>query len=1338
MKRYLKHIFLSLTLCVLAASCMEELDSPQPAPGSDALTLVPRVTSFANRYVTKAGYGTDETKITSLAVLVFNEDGDLVHIQEGSNTGGISTLTLNKSMLNSPEQDGKLDNATLVMIANAGLDTIKAADGKSISDNRSDLTLDGLNAYTFHFEEGQTVVTSLGDGFTGFPMIGTATADLTPTSSVQSAIEVKLQILYAKVNFSITVAEGGENQNLVDPKFTLSGYTVNNVSMRTSYAAPAEGAATASDEYAYTEAGFSGNTAGTATMNGTPVTFTFYVAESRYEHGSDLKGIYPDDSWLTSEHYDEYKQQYKPKIAEVSTGKPGTGLATYVTLSGTYNDYRGTAWTVSYDVYLGKDNSQNFEVDRNSEYTNIITIKGIRNNDSYGENQVWFDHRVDVSETTDHSSYVTITRETLVDAHFEVRPLRVKLPDNIDRVLLYLPKYSDNNNQQIEETVDGEGENWIAVENNNGRVKDITVYSSNGKRKYFTTSLIKQLYLENNDETYGVRTNEIAGDEREGQKYIQLFDGDCAWIYIDENASEQMRTAEIELVFYDTDFKELDEKEVFVIKQKGLHKVGSYYVEEYEEYLHTYDSQDLYTNPLTDYTQQGLKWGLADKAISKSQYVRSTTLGQPVPGYEYDYFHSEDVRANSSYSVMDVSEVSVDMSKNIGLHFTNNAGVSQEMTIIDMNTRPSSAIQYCLSKNKFRVDESDEEAHTMDVHWYLPDVYEMTQILSDGKETFADFKANAYWTSQPSWTTSTWDTYISEDVKNARGVSLDAIASVVDGEIYQGTNFSRTAQNRIRCAYSPEGIPSVNFSGNRAPEGIGAMHFYMRAWKEWDTKEPGYFYWDWYKNIKEKKASIGEYTLEDTYAFPKVSSDDPDNVFGGYKEGYGFKKDPSNSDNWKTEIIDETLNDYTNQITLHTWPGLTTSNVVEKQTLRQVTYYTLEGTKEESTGSTVTKYREYDGDITSGGLKHLDHLLGESDLSIEFYEGDNSSYSPVYEYYKDSTITSNSTTRTWAPPTYKANIEVAKNDYSLRTPAGQVQLTDTETDDYNDKSQYIGTSYTGYMYPKSIASNDDGYIYLRQSDAIAAGNAATQATNDAGDVVTIPNNVEKEVTADPSSVLLYSYYVRTGALLSGYTYTYTPVNGTRYRYRIKYSVDGDKTSYYEYDSGGEWKYSDSESEETITTAPTIDQLSMYGGNSFKITANNGNVISSVKIYFKDSNVVDEIGTGRDYLRFTKDGWTGASGEEPPGMSYSGDGEEGTMTWNGEPQTELTFKLMLLRKTYDWTNLFGEPSSIQYINNTDDSSNGLTTTKGSKSHSIVIDQIDVRYKKKETTDSGTTE
>lgn len=1273
----------------MTLSCVEEMDAPHQIVESESLILVPRVKSFANQYVTKANYEGNETKITRIAVLFFDNSQKLVHIETDTNESGITSVTLNKSMLN----DRDISSSTIVVIANMDLANVKKADGTTLQSNKSSLTVEGLNDYSFHFDESQTVITDLSSGFSGFPMIGTATG-LNLSSSIDhtDALPVNLQILYAKINFEIQVKEGTENQNLVSPSFALTGYSVHNVSKVTSYVQPT--GATASDDYAYKTTGCPGTASGNADFNGAKVGFTFYVAESRYAHNSELRGIYPDDSWLTSTCYDDFKQQYKPKIATVSTGTPGTGLATYVTVNGTYKDYRGTDWNVNYRVYLGKDNTVNFEVDRNSEYTNILTIKGIRNNDSYGTSDVWIDHRVNVSATSDNAKYATITRETLVDAHFEVRPLRVKLPTSIDRALLYLPKYPDRNGAQITETEAGVNENWIAIENNNGRVKDITQYSSNGKRKYFTTSLIKQLYLENNDEKYGIRINSISGDPRNGQKYIQLFDGDCAWIYIDENVNEGEREAIIELVFYDKEGNALPDEESFLIKQQGLYTTSSgFQIENYEEYLHTYDSQDLYTNPLTDYTQQGYKWGLEGENLSESQNVVGS--GDDISNsYYYDFFHSKDRENTNVIGSLGAYEVvGGDIKDNHGLNFTNNAGISNEMTIIDMNTRPSSAIQYCLSKNKFEVDESADEKHKMDVHWYLPDVYEMIQILNDGQRTFSDFGEYTYWSSQPAWKTPqnlSGLNYLVDDEDNARAVSIDAAKA----DKYTGTTAPRTNQHRIRCAYSVEGINNVDFSGSRAPEGIGAMRFYMRAWKDWDTKEKGYFSWD---NCLHEDADTVEtyYALPDTYPFPKEAAD-ADEYFGPYVDGYGFAKDPSDSENWKTE----TVSVYTSNLTLYKWPGLTTSQVVSKNTIiGDDVYYALDGTKEDWEGTVITNATKYSGDITTSQLNYLDHLFGGSDLSIGFTTGDGVN-SPKFKYYKENSVESKKTTRTWLTPKYVGNDKVESEVKGpIYTPSGNVILT---ADEESDRASRNGT----------IATNSDGYIYPDEQSAITAGNSI------------VPSGAYNiSVVAEKSSkdwlnqeITIYTY--QQSSFLGNITrYARAP----RYRYKVTYTLDGQTVTYYKYDKDGCWKYGEEQSETVPNTDPPTDQLEMYGGNSFTIKANNDNEISSVKIYFSSSNVVDELGAGKDYLRFTKDGFTGSSNQNPPGMTYSGDGDKGTMTWSGDPQSELTFKLVVIRKVYDNYGLWGDPTSFQYIANTTES----------KEESIIIDQIDVRYKKKST-------
>ena len=309
MKRYFKHIFLALTATLMAVSCLEELELETPTFGDEVVTLVPRVQSFANRYVTKSEYVGNETMISKYTVLVFNKDGNLVHKQSVT---GDDPFKLNKSMLNS-SANGDLTEATVVMLANMDYADV----------NNAGATVTKLSDFeTCTYKPAQAVITSISDSFTGFPMIGgIKMVNLSSTKDQQPPLAVELKILYAKINFEIAVAEGGENDNVATNgmQFALSSCTLYNAATATSIAIPAVkdkpavdflgdpvSETNAKDYGATSSSNYSGSTAtslgktGTAKLNGDKINFTFYVLESRYNHGSDLKGIYPDDTWLAS------------------------------------------------------------------------------------------------------------------------------------------------------------------------------------------------------------------------------------------------------------------------------------------------------------------------------------------------------------------------------------------------------------------------------------------------------------------------------------------------------------------------------------------------------------------------------------------------------------------------------------------------------------------------------------------------------------------------------------------------------------------------------------------------------------------------------------------------------------------------------------------------------------------------------------------------------------------------------------------------------------------------------------------------------------------------------
>lgn len=1305
MRRYFKYIFLTLITVIFVVSCIEEMESPQPMPQSDALTLVPRVKSFTNQYVTKAegdktAYTQAETKITHLAYLIFDSNGNLLKMDEADVQNG-NGLTLNKTNLNSSET-----SATVVMFANVNLaDIKKEVTGEDettsiikVTDDE-ELSLEGLDDYSIYLNSDPVVLSGdlSGSGFKGFPMKGNA-ENVNLTTASTDPIVVNLQILYAKVYFEIAVAAGAENHNYEDvtPQFEISGYSVHNVSKITTVAELGEEDATASDDYAFTgtssKAGSlpTGSNKVASTSGNTKVDFTFYMAESCYNHGG-TSGIYPVGDLL-----EDVKQQYKPKLATNGTGLPSTGLATYVTINGKYKDYRGTEWTVNYKVYLGKNSYDDFHVDRNSEYKNFLTIKGVRNNDSYTDaGSVWIDHRVNVS-TNDPSKHIKVTRETLIDSHIEVRPLRVDLKGSeYAAVKVILPNV-----------------NWIAAERFTGlNCQDGSVYcygsdnKSTGKRRYFTTTLISDLKA------------------AEGTELI-LLDDECAWIYFDENTDSDIRTAKITVNFLNSSAETKESEEfTFNIIQRGLLRVGSeesgYYIESYEEYLHTYDSDDKYnltTSPF-DYTQTGIEWGFDNnKKISTNKIVNATEVPTDrlrdaiVETYSYDFFHKSDGESFSVYNNTSGSWVK-ESSFGTGLNFTDLAASKENIKIRDLGTMPTSAYQYCLSKNKFTAN--DDGTVSMIVNWYLPDPYELQTILKKDKSYSAptDIDPEAYyWSSQPSYerrmNINILDTQLSlinEVSTDARAVSQKSIDKIED--------LPRDVKNRIRCVYTTDGIPVKSEDmANRIPDGIGGNHtFYMKAWETWNGN-PGYF-----SELPADGVLPGgyPYTLYEYYDFPK-DADDANLYFGDYvavdNGEYGFQENPRDPNNQDTEK-EGVSQQYTSYVALYAWPGLTKKQVVPKSTpVTNRTYYDLDGDKEETMSVDTTWYTKYDGDILTD-TKLSKVLLTDPNISISFGKKLNTKYMPTYSYYRRNRYKEKSATRTWQLPEYAT---VYKTDWQTKdpiyTPSGTVQLTDRQRRQMESSNGWEVT-------------NSEGYIYVDASSAQTAG-----------ENYTLPEGaVRLSVTTERKYGVTIYKYGRWGV----------DYFDTRYRFKITYKLPGQQVPHYKYSGvGGCWDEVQGNGSDTTTpasTPPETDELRLYSGNSFTISTSTPNyVITKIRVYLKGGNSFDSeyLGAKQTYGRFVDNILIPTNGGEIDsenvyltldnsdhiklqGMQYSGNSnnQEVWQEWTGSA-TEVT--LALADYIIEDVSGLGVTLYTKYT---------YTIPSTNSDKSLVIDRIEVKCVKK---------
>ena len=1348
----------------MASSCLDEIAAPQPETGSELTTLVPRVKSFTNQYVTKA-YGSREDDIFNLSVLVFGTDGKLIHLQESNG----ASLTLNKSMLNCITSAANLESATIVMFANISLSDIVDPDGESIEDNKATLTLDNLADYTCSLSN--PVITTIPDGF-GFPMMGKReSVNLSSTNTQQSAIDVSLKILYAKVNFEIGVAEGTGNNMLNENygTFSLTGYSVNDVATDLMLEMP-EGATVSAD---YTSSGAVEKT-GTANLSGTKTSFTFYVAENRYIHNCDLSAIYPDpdatdstNPWLTTTDYDHLKQQYKPAIAETSTAD---GNPTYVVVSGSYIDYRGTSWNVNYTIYLGKDNHSNFEVERNSEYTNILTIKGIRNNSGYGEGDVWIDHRVDVS-TSDPSKHVKITRETLIDSHIEVRPLRVDLSgSNYVAAAIYLPSYpldnegriiNDINTQivswgQVQEEFGGNNENWIAIENNNGTITRGKLYCANGKRKYFTTSLIEELHLQNDSEDYGIKV------DNQGHRYLHLSDGDCAWVYFDENLTSNKRRARIDVVFYKQDGSAVTES--YDIYQAGLKTAGGYMIEEYEEYLHSYDSDDNYnllTSP-TDYTQTGLPWGMLTEnksgelegyKLSDSHVVKSVREGYDLLSERYDYYHSND----GSYYIFqkndDASWSEVDKSTNTGLKFTARASKKDNMTIIDMGTRPTSAYQYCLSKNKFNESLVDDK-HSMMIHWYLPDVYEMKAILNatDADETLKDFAQGAYyWSSQPSFTASLLQV-VDEIDDYARAVSLS------EDEI---KDIYRNEPHRIRCVRSIQG--EYADMAERVPDGLGGL---IRI--PMTVKDNGFF------NHNEWFTSLGKVVTPypstiPNYRFPKGDTDsgsrtEADKDFGGQLIGstHYYSKNPLAIENWgEIDASPIGWGVYYSMIHDSKWPGLTNKNTtplagdileavaavfrVDALAILETTDKTLERSETIRYGNKISAMP---ADVSS---VPLDHNEGSSNLSIAFSSGTNKSKSPEYQYYYEnvSSATKRVWHKYWNVPTYNTMTFPPQDPLNYPAPPRSVTFDRDdvldEIDDVingflnevaNKKAELVGDPIITPVTTSSI------YSYSRSSDAKTAGtNYFNSTINESNEYTLISVDTSPETITLCNYSYTYQKYKRN-TWFSDWKKDGNPITATGslteqfYTYVINYkNIEG---TFYRYQSGtGGWATEVELPSESVTVTAeqaNVDALTLYGANTFTITAKSGYNIRSIKVNYSGSNFITSYGLGgltySRYLRLVDANKSLPDrNEQPSNMTYSPDGDKGWFKWSSSGDdvvSSVTLKLVAYSATSS-VNVIGQtiPSTFDYTSPDEIQigENGLDTP-------LIIDSFEIRIEEVE--------
>ena len=662
--RYIKYI--AIWLAFALTSCYQDNFDVMPdgqggGDGSGRVEIVARIIPFEQQDVTSRAvlpdnFTSEEVKVHMMDFVIFGNDGKCVfyfHL-DGNNT----SISLDRATAFEGMQENVTD-CKVYTVANfpdiySNVCAAAATSGKGVDVFIKENVIGQITEEFFLSIKG--AVNGITLPATGLPMMGSQDGmDLSANNtSLQSGstILVPTRSLLAKMVFNIEidphqVVEGVEDSN----KFKIESFEVHNLATTMdatsgTVSAPGKADGTNDDTAVYTSPTV-GKLSTSLTNNFlTTIPFTFYLPERFLRPATaadDYAYPFKEDGEIRPEDLD-LRQRYKPMLAQ--------DKATYVKIDGLYKNHQGHVFDVTYNIYVGNDNYGNFDIERNKQYNNDIIIHGIQNAEDQPEEDhlVAMDHRVNITRT--RPMILNLRRETLLDSHYEIRPLRVRGNDYND---LYK---QDVDNDDVTPAIkvevfhlngeDGSAEKpyWVGLERDFGDGKSSTngdLYCtgdnvSAGKRKYFTTDLVTSA-LADTDGSFGADGFSDAGGHVVIVPVTETHE--CVWIYVDECSTSSrdigaMRDAKLRAIYGTVNtttgvFTPSSEyiPTDYTLRQHLLYEVvttrdeyeegvstfleeGIYHIEHEEEYLHNFDADDVFGE--TSY--QGMAWGLNSLQLS--------------------------------------------------------------------------------------------------------------------------------------------------------------------------------------------------------------------------------------------------------------------------------------------------------------------------------------------------------------------------------------------------------------------------------------------------------------------------------------------------------------------------------------------------------------------------------------------------------------------------------------------------------------------------------------------------------------------------------------------------
>lgn len=797
--KYIRIIAIGLILFLASSCAVDYLEFPsEEVNSSDEITVIGHITRFDDYEVaTRSAKSEDEENITSFAMAIFEVTdsgaGACVHYEYHENATQL-LFTVDRS--NSKYATGQ--KYAIYVFANIpdmkmydpdeGYDITKLSLETLLSES---IAVKGLNIP----ENGFPMIGSLGDTFSTIidkdgktfimsPTIG----DEPPTVNGEDAstLNIPIKALYAKINFEIEVRPDQTIQDSFAPQFTLNSYSIVNIpdSLDFKNSTNAD-----TDESIGVLEPITVQAGNPIASGANTIKFSFYLPENLLTSAIDtLTYNYPfKNNGVIRDEDLKYRQRYKSKLLGEDQ------KATHIVLKGEFRDHQNHSVNVDYTIHLGKDNFSDFNIVRNCEYSNYITIKGILNSSDNEDNYISLDHRVNVEHT--QPSIVSLRREVLLDSHYEIRPIRIKKSN-----------YVGNNlpNALKVEVLNPSTTTWMRVERSFGdgiedgdypmnganpslpiyiTENDITDgnYAPKGKRRYFTNNLITGT----NPGAYDYPLNNST------QAIVPLDDdGECVWLYVDEctEVGDGTRSGVIRMTYGNLNndtFTEVNSEEFpqvnYAIIQRKLFEVSygskTYHIEYEEEYLHNFDSEDIFGET----QDEGMEWGLQGVPLSfdHDALFFESDLGWNIidmimnwfkgttPAYYDFYIRSHDAsKLNESmaeiheYAGYDFcNEIIAQVNGTVPNQSAANKDTDpdNDITILPLNKQPQSAIEYCYNKNKRYANGNVVSNH----NWYLPAIDEMEEIVmstytseSGTYNTYArfiDFQNKYYWSCQPAY-----------------------------------------------------------------------------------------------------------------------------------------------------------------------------------------------------------------------------------------------------------------------------------------------------------------------------------------------------------------------------------------------------------------------------------------------------------------------------------------------------------------------------------------------------------------------------------------------------------